>query len=204
MKKLITTMLISLMVPSMVFSIADVDSNSKSSKNQGAQEFIKSMGDRVFTDIINKDGISADEIKRKFGDILTSDFDLATISSSVFPNFWRAASDADKLKCVTMLPGILNNLYADKFTAYKGYIFTVKSEIPMPNNLIQVKSELADPSGQTTAIDWTVLDQKNGKFLIERVNIEGVDFATNYLQSKYGDVKTIDELSKEANSADAS
>lgn len=161
------------------------DANSTQTHEQAVAapvgKFIQSLGDRAIAVIANKT-ITATQRSDKFRQILQDSFDLMTIGRFVIGRSWNAATAAQQQEYMKLFEALVIKSYGDRLTLYTGEGFQVMSTRSESEKDFIVGSQITHPDGsQPTVIDWRVR-QKNGKFGVIDVVVEGVSLSVTQRQ----------------------
>jgi phospholipid transport system substrate-binding protein len=144
-------------------------------------KFIQSLGDRAIGVIADK-SITANQRNDRFRQILQDSFDLMTIGRFVIGRTWNTATPDQQQEYMKLFQALVIKSYGDRLTLYTGEGFTVTATRPESEKDYIVNSQITHPDGsEPTTIDWRVR-QKNGKFGVIDVVVEGVSLSVTQRQ----------------------
>ncbi len=177
--------LIGLMLSGAPVAAQTDDANSAQTHEQAVKtpvgKFIQSLGDRAIAVIANKT-ITTTQRSDKFRQILQDSFDLMTIGRFVIGRSWNTATPAQQQEYMKLFEALVIKSYGDRLTLYTGEGFQVASVRPESEKDYIVGSQITHPDGsQPTTIDWRVR-QRNGKFGVIDVVVEGVSLSVTQRQ----------------------
>jgi phospholipid transport system substrate-binding protein len=143
-----------------------------------ASEFINEFGHRAITALTGPD-ISDEELVKRFRELFEEGFDVPYIAKSALGRFWPRATDEERAQYIPLFEDYVVEIYASQFRQYSGENFQATSTQPGPDNGVSVFSDVTQPDGPTTKLEWVVTMQ-GGTPKIRDVKIEGVSMITTY------------------------
>jgi len=150
----------------------EVNPEERQKVAKGAQNFIDSMGKRAIG-FLGNGSLSQKQKEREFRKLLKSSFDMKTIGRFSLGRYWKASSSAQQKEYLKLFEDMVVEVYAARFSEYKGQKLDVRNARPDGKNDSIVQSYILDDSGNEFSIDWRVR-YKNGQYKIVDVVIEGV------------------------------
>jgi phospholipid transport system substrate-binding protein len=143
-----------------------------------ASEFINEFGHRAIT-ALTVPNISDEELVKRFRELFEEGFDVPYIAKSALGRFWPRATEEERAQYIPLFEDYVVEIYASQFRQYTGENFKATSTQPGPDNGVSVYSDVAQPDGPTTKLEWVVTMQ-SGTPKIRDVKIEGVSMITTY------------------------
>lgn len=176
--------------PDVTLSVETIAANG-----QAAQSMISSLGDRAMNAI--KDPATTEASKKAlFKQILTQNFDMATIARFAAGKYWRQATPAQQQEYVGLYEKMIINVYTARFNRYSGQKFSVTGNRVDDSGDIVVSSEVVG-SGSPIMVDWRVRNKGAGYKIID-VMVEGVSMAVTQRNDFAGVIQqgggTVDSL----------
>ena len=162
MIKRLTFALAIFLVPSLVSS----DDNLRKSKL-----FIEELGKQVIEKVSN-DQLTATERHSNFKDLYLAAFDNYYISRFVLGRYWKQIDKNVQTDFVESFNNYLVTTYAPKFKGWQGTFKATDSSLE--NNYYNVQMDLINEEGPVVKLQWKMYLDKNKKFKILDVNLEGV------------------------------
>jgi phospholipid transport system substrate-binding protein len=132
-----------------------------------AQQGIGFLGDASMTD---------EQRKAEFRKLLNTNFDMSTIGRFALGRYWKSATDAQRSEYMSLFKQMTINVYAQRFSDYKGQKLQVRGSRAEGTADILVNSDIIQPSGPAVVVDWRVR-KKDGSYKIVDVIVEGVSMA---------------------------
>lgn len=155
-----------------VVAVADTQPNAI---GQGAEAFIDKMAQQGIGFL--GDAAMDDAARRaEFKKLLSTNFDMNTIARFSLGPYWKSASAAQREEYVGLFKKMIVEVYAQRFSEYKGQKLQVRGSRPEGQADILVNSSIVQPSGPEVAVDWRVR-KKDGQYKIVDVIVEGVSMA---------------------------
>lgn len=156
-------------------------------------KFIQNLGDQAIS-ILSDKKLTPEARDTKFRDMLHNSFDLRTIGRFVIGRNWAAATPEQQEEYMKLFESLVVKTYSDRFALYTGEGFKVRSSAPENDKDTVVNSEISHPDGSKgTTVTWRVR-QKDGKYSILDVVVEGISMSvtqrqeyTSVLQRNGGD-----------------
>ena len=164
----------------------------------GSKSLIEDISTRGIGFLSDK---SLGEKKREseFRDLLNDSFDMKTIGRFALGRYWRGTTDAQKKEYQKLFNELIVRVYTARFKEYDGQKLEVAgARKDSANDDVIVKSLIIPNSGgQKVAVEWRVR-QKNGKFKVVDISVEGVSMAltqrsdfASVIQRGGGDVEAL-------------
>lgn len=170
------------LVFALVFAVGNATpALAESSAKNPAGKFIQDLGNRAIKIIANKD--NSEELRsEKFRQILRDSFDLMTIGRFVIGRSWNAATPAQQQEYMKLFEQLVVKTYGSRMALYTGEGFKVTSSRAESEKDTIVNSLITHPDGSPpTSIDWRVR-QKDGKYGVIDVVVEGVSLSVTQRQ----------------------
>lgn len=162
----------------------------------GARHFVDSMGARAIS-FLSDPALGQEQRKTRFRTLLRDSYDMDTISRFALGRYWRLASAAQRREYRKLFEDMVVNVYARRFSEYKGQKFLVRSQRAEGANDTIVTSAILPTQGPEVRVDWRVRF-KNGQYRIVDVIVEGVSMAmtqrsdfSSVIQKGGGDVQVL-------------
>ena len=141
----------------------------------GAEAFIQSTADRVFTSYAGE--ITDEQRAKTFRDILTATFELKTIARFTLGRYWRVASSDQRKEYRRLFEDFLVLAYANRFRDLGGVKLRVASVVRINKRDQLVQSEV-DPGGgrPPIRIGWRVRETRHGHRIVD-VIVDGISMS---------------------------
>lgn len=143
-------------------------------QNEGAKNFISSMGDRGIN-FLGNPSMSVEAKTAEFKSLLNESFDMNTIGRFAIGNNWKAATPAQQAEYMKLFNQMIVRVYSKRFSDYKGQKFEVKSSRPEGKDTM-VTSYIIPPDGPQVQVDWRVRN-KSGSYKVVDIIVEGVSMS---------------------------
>jgi phospholipid transport system substrate-binding protein len=144
-------------------------------------KFVQDIGNRAIAICADK-SLSAEQRGGKFRQILRDSFDLMTIGRFVIGRSWNAASPQQQQEYMHLFESLVIKNYGDQLELYAGEGFQVTGARAESEKDFIVTSAIVHPDGsEPTEVDWRVR-QKDGKFGVIDVVVEGVSLSVTHRQ----------------------
>ena len=148
---------------------------------QPASSFIQNLGTRAIGIIADK-SVTKEKRNDLFKQILSDSFDLKTIGRFVIGRNWNLATPEQQDEYMRLFQDLVVRTYGNRLSLYAGEGFVVNSEHAESEQDIVVNSQITHPDGSApTKIDWRVRN-RNGKFGVIDVVVEGVSLSVTQRQ----------------------
>ncbi|SLN32412.1 MlaC/ttg2D family ABC transporter substrate-binding protein [Oceanibacterium hippocampi] len=154
--------------------VAGHAAEARSADDQAA-EFVADLGREAIT-LLTEQERSTDERRADFDRILTSYFDLDSISRFVLGRHWRVATEAQRDEFRTLFRQFVIKAYAERLSAYSGEEFTVKGARDDNGKGYIVESRIERQNGPPVRVDWRLRERDEGLRIVDVV-VEGVSMA---------------------------
>lgn len=139
-----------------------------------AQGMIENLG-KTAMDAIADTSMSADKKKALFRQILSQNFDMATIGKFAAGRYWRQATPAQQAEYQSLYEKMVINVYRHRFNNYSGQTFSVTGN-RVDESGDAVVSSVVKGSSAPVSVDWRVRNKGAGPRVID-VMVEGVSMA---------------------------
>ncbi len=134
--------------------------------------FVTTVGEGV-VEVLDAKGLEPDERLRHFRDIFVHALDLDAVARRVLGRHWRAASDAQRERYISLFRTYVVNMYAVQLGGYAGSTFTVLRQQRLRENESLVIARFKRASGPPLGMNVRVR-QFNERFKIIDVTISGI------------------------------
>lgn len=143
-------------------------------QNEGAKNFISSMGDRGIN-FLGNPSMSVEAKTAEFKSLLNESFDMNTIARFAIGNNWKSATPAQQGEYLKLFNHMIVKVYSKRFSDYKGQKFEVRSSRPEGKDTM-VTSFIVPPDGPQVQVDWRVRN-KGGSYKVVDIVVEGVSMS---------------------------
>ena len=133
--------------------------------------FVENLGKEVIEKVSNMD-LSENERLSNFRNLYLSSFDNYYISRFVLGRYWKRLDSDMRKQFIESFNNYIVVTYAPKFKGWEGTFKAVDSLLE--NNYYNVKMNVLNKDGPTLQFLWKIYLDKNKKFKILDVNIDGV------------------------------
>ena len=141
----------------------------------GAEAFIQSTADRVFTSYAEE--ITDEQRAKAFRDILTATFELRTIARFTLGHYWRIASSDQRKEYRRLFEDFLVLAYANRFRDLGGVELRITSVVTISKRDQLVQSEVDPGSGRPPIrIGWRVRETSHGYRIVD-VIVDGISMS---------------------------
>jgi phospholipid transport system substrate-binding protein len=141
-----------------------------------AGNFVQNMGKETL-DVIDDEKLTLDQQKEKYRKILQTYFNLPTIARFVIGRAWNTATPEQQQEYMKLFESTVVKIYSDRLTGHKGEKSLIINSRRESDSEYIVSSQIMHPDrSPPTKVDWRV-ENKEGKFAILDVSIEGVSQA---------------------------
>lgn len=146
-----------------------------------AAAFMADVSHRVLLLIQDKQTPDA-ERAQEFQKLVDENFDLPRIARFVLGPNWRTASPDEQQQFTRVFRTYITQTYWSRFSQYyTGQDFTVTHQEAESADIFLVISQIVQPDGPPTKVDWTLAKEGDG-FKIIDVSISGVSQVLTYRQ----------------------
>lgn len=156
-------------------NVVEVNAPAQDKVNDGAKNFISSMGDRGINFLGNQ-SMSIESKKAEFRSLLNESFDMNTIGRFALGTYWKAATPAQQQEYLKLFNNMIVKVYSKRFSDYKGQKFTVKSSRKENEKDYIVTSFIVPVDGPQVQVDWRVRN-RNGSYRVVDIIVEGVSMS---------------------------
>tara|TARA_B100000575_G_scaffold75385_1_gene58846 strand:- start:199 stop:801 length:603 start_codon:yes stop_codon:yes gene_type:complete len=133
--------------------------------------FLEKLGREVIEKVSNVD-ITDTQREVNFRKLYLASFDNYYISRFVLGRYWKTLDKSVQKQFVNSFNNYIVATYAPKFKGWEGTFKAVDSQIE--NNYYNVKMNIINKEGPKMQMMWKLYVNKNNKFKILDVNLEGV------------------------------
>ncbi len=111
--------------------------------------------------------------------VLSSIFDQQEMAKRSLGRYWNQRTPAERKQFVDLFSSLLENSYAGKIESYNNekILYTKES---IEGNYAEVHSKIITPKHDEFSLDYRLLKESNGKWMVYDVVIEGVSLVSNY------------------------
>ena len=145
-----------------------VSSNDNLTKSK---VFVEKLGEAVLGKVSNPN-ISESQRNGNFKDIYLSAFDNYYISRFVLGRHWKTIDKNIQNEFVESFNNYVVATYAPKFKGWEGTVKAIEAKVE--NNYYNVITNILNKDGPTLKLQWKMYLDKNQKFKILDVNIDGM------------------------------
>ena len=164
MRKILNSFLITFTL--FFFSNVSADSNA-----EGSKYFVEKLGKEVI-ETVSDEKLSDAERRSNFRYLYLNAFDNFYISRFVLGRHWKRIDKSVKEEFVKTFNDYIVSTYAPKFKGWEGEFKAVDALIE--KNFYNVKMDVINKNGPVLKLIWKIYLDKNKKFKILDVNIDGV------------------------------
>jgi len=159
-------------VPPLAALVLCVSLSAQAAAN-GAEDFIRAMGNRAVATVNAHDMAGGTRAKR-FSAIFREAFAVPVIGRFVLGQYWRRATDAERQEYLKVFTDYVVQTYANRFSGASGVTFKVGSAKDLNANEALVPSDIVRPGGQPpVAVQWRVKQVDRGYKIVD-VIVDGV------------------------------
>ena len=133
--------------------------------------FLEKLGREVIEKVSNVD-ITDTQREVNFRKLYLASFDNYYISRFVLGRYWKTLDKSVQKQFVNSFNNYIVATYAPKFKGWEGTFKAIDSQIE--NNYYNVKMNVINKEGPKMQMMWKLYVNKNNKFKILDVNLEGV------------------------------
>jgi len=145
-------------------------------KAEAAEKFVDMMASDAIAFLGSTD-LSDAEKQKRFSRLLNRSFDMNTIARFALGRYWRVSSAEQRKEYQALFRDMIVEVYSRRFGEYDGQQLEVRSSRRDNDKDVTVNSFIVpDGGGQEIQVDWRVR-QKNGKYKVIDVMVEGVSMA---------------------------
>ncbi len=161
-----------------------------------AQAFIDKMGKEAIG-FLGDEKLDHQEKREKFRALLGKHFDMKTIGRFTLGSYWKNMTPAQREEYQTLFDDLIVDIYAQRFSDYRGQAFEVSGSFPEGESDYIVRSYIVPKTGENISVSWHVR-HKNGEFKIIDIAIEDVSMTitkrsefASIIQRGGGDVEVL-------------
>ena len=111
--------------------------------------------------------------------IINEIFDWNELSKRTLGRNWKKFNDAQKKEFTDLFSSLLEGVYADRLLAYSDEKVVFERETELKKGRVEVASHIATSDGKKIPLNYRMI-QKDGKWRVYDVVIEGVSMVKNY------------------------
>ncbi len=163
---------------------------------RGAENFISSLAQRAI-DFLSDQKLDQDARRKEFRDLLQDNFDMKTIGRFSLGRYWRDATKAQQQEYLKLFEEMIVDVYAARFSDYKGQKFEVRGSRTDSNTDTVVTSYIKSETDPEVEVQWRVR-YKDKRYMVVDVIVEGVSMAVtqrsdfaSVIQRGGGDVQVL-------------
>lgn len=110
---------------------------------------------------------------------LSGIFDQQEMAKRSLGRYWNQRTPAERKQFVDLFSSLLENSYAGKIESYNNekIIYTQES---VEGNYAEVRSKIITPKHDEYSLDYRLLKESSGKWMVYDIVIEGVSLVSNY------------------------
>jgi phospholipid transport system substrate-binding protein len=112
-------------------------------------------------------------------EIINQIFDWTELSKRTLGRNWKKFSDAQKTEFTDLFSRLLEGVYADRLLAYSDEKIVFEKESELKPGKVEVTSHIRTANGTKIPLNYR-LTEKDGKWKVYDVVIEGVSMVKNY------------------------
>ena len=112
-------------------------------------------------------------------EIINQIFDWNELSKRTLGRNWKKFNDAQKKEFTDLFSDLLEDVYADRLLAYSDEKVVFEKETELKKGRVEVASHIATSDGKKIPLNYRTI-QKDGKWRVYDVVIEGVSMVKNY------------------------
>ena len=153
----------------LLFSLPTIVTSDE--KIEQSKFFVENLGKEVVEKVSNVN-LSENQRTLNFRNLYLTAFDNYYISRFVLGRYWKRLDSNMRKQFIESFNNYIVATYAPKFKGWEGTFKAVDSLIE--NNYYNVKMHVLNKDGPTLRLMWKIYLDKNKKFKILDVNIDGV------------------------------
>ncbi|MCR5225366.1 MAG: ABC transporter substrate-binding protein [Alphaproteobacteria bacterium] len=144
-----------------------------------AKTFIQDLGNKALN-IINRKGISSNEVCAEFKKLLEENFAMGKIEKRILGKYYKQLKDSEEPQFKNSMINMLVNVYTSRFNEYKAAKFTVTSAKQKSQNQILVDSKISVTGKQDIKVTWIIYvsDGKIYDVKIDDVSVSNIQQTT--------------------------
>ncbi len=158
-------------------SLIAVKAEANDALSLGSQSLIQDIAKRGIGFLSDK-SLTQTKRESEFRKLLNDNFDMETIGRFALGRHWKTATDVQKKEYQKLFNEMIVRVYTARFKEYDGQTLEVKTARKDGTNTDAIVNTVLVPKAgeQAVVIDWRVR-QKNGKFKVVDIIVEGVSMA---------------------------
>ncbi|MCR9214026.1 MAG: ABC transporter substrate-binding protein [Proteobacteria bacterium] len=157
-------------------AMAPTDARAENTKEQGAINLIKSIGNQAVQTLSNK-SLSEKQKEQDFDKFLDTDFDMPLIARFVLGRYWRSATDAERQEFQSVFRNYMVASYSQRIGSYSGENIKINNATSLNDKESLVYTVIERPQGPPIKLDWRVRKNGSGQQKVIDVIVEGVSMA---------------------------
>ncbi len=144
--------------------------------NDAAHKFISNLMEQGIGVLEDKD-ISEEKRTKKFGEILSNNFDMKTIARFSLGRYWRTSTKSEQKEYLKLFEDMIIEVYSRRFNNYDGQQIEVEFARLEGKADAIVSSFIISENGSKIHVEWRVRKKKNGDLKVIDVIVEGVSMS---------------------------
>ncbi len=162
----------------LLFLLAAASPSAAAPLEDDAGAFIRALADKAVQSLTVQDIPRADRVRR-FRELLSDHFAVASIAKWVLGRHWRQATDAERREYFSLFKDLMVATYVDRFAEYAGETLKTVRTAPIGADTAMVFSEISRPGqpGPPLRVDWRVARHGESGFKILDVMVEGTSLS---------------------------
>lgn len=156
---------------------------------------VKKTVEEVVRIVADKD-MKKNEVKRRqaLKKAISTIFDYPEMAKRSLGKHWNTRSAAEKKQFSELFATLLENSYAGKIESYNNEKIVYMKET-LEEDHAEIKSKVVTANRDEFTLDYRLLKQSNGKWMVYDVVIEGVSLVSNY-RSQFNKIITANGYDK--------
>lgn len=140
-------------------------------------DFIRDTGNQAIS-TFSDPGKSDEVTEQEFRELLTTAFDIPTISKFTMGRYWRVASPEQRNEYEHLLEDVIVDLYLNRLRGYSGGGFEIVSSRPVGDRDTMVKTEFSTSGNDAPVqLTWRVRRFGSDDYRIIDVLVEGISMS---------------------------
>ncbi len=152
--------------------------NTATASTDDAARLVYQIGNQTIA-ILQTPGLTADERRARFRDLLTRGFDLALIGRFALADYWSVATPDQQRTYLALFGEYLLQTYSARLGEYASETMTVTGARQASDKDVVVTTLIGAPGGKTYTANWRVRATAGGYRIIDVV-IDSVSLAMTH------------------------